>query len=75
MSDAQARLEALRGRMAEKDAEGRESAGEEIAGRETAEADRDPAKGPDTMLPGGMDVRPAMEHPEARSPGNQTPTT
>ena len=47
VSDAQARLEALRGRMAEKDAEGRETAGE----------DRDPAKGPDTMLPGGMDRR------------------
>ena len=37
VSDAQARLEALRGRMAEKDAEGRESAGEEIAGGETVE--------------------------------------
>ena len=71
VSDAQARLEALRGRMAEKDAEGRESAGEEIAGRETAEEDRDPAKGPDTMLPGGMDVRTAMEHLEARMQENR----
>ena len=61
VSDAQARLEALRGRMAEKDAEGRESAGE----------DRDPAKGPDTMLPGGMDVRTAMEHLEARMQENR----
>ena len=71
VSDAQARLEALRGRMAEKDAEGRESAGEEIAGRETADEDRDPAKGPDTMLPGGMDVRTAMEHLEARMQENR----
>ena len=71
VSDAQARLEALRGRMAEKDAEGRESAGEEIAGRETAEEDRDPAKGPDTMLPGGMDARTAMEHLEARMQENR----
>lgn len=71
VSDAQARLEALRGRMAEKDAEGRESAGEEIVGRETAEEDRDPAKGPDTMLPGGMDVRTAMEHLEARMQENR----
>ena len=71
VSDAQARLEALRGRMAEKDAVGRESAGEEIAGRETAEEDRDPAKGPDTMLPGGMDVRTAMEHLEARMQENR----
>ena len=61
VSDAQARLEALRGRMAEKDAEGRESAGE----------DRDPAKGPDTMLPGGMDVRTAMERLEARMQENR----
>ena len=61
VSDAQARLEALRGRMAEKDAEGRETAGE----------DRDPAKGPDTMLPGGMDVRTAMEHLEARMQENR----
>ena len=61
VSDAQARLEALRGRMAEKDAEG----------RETAEEDRDPAKGPDTMLPGGMDVRTAMEHLEARMQENR----
>lgn len=61
VSDAQARLEALRGRMAEKDAEGRESAGE----------DRDPAKGPDTMLPGGMDVRTAMEHLEVRMQENR----
>ena len=61
VSDAQARLEALRGRMAEKDAEGRES----------AEEDRDPAKGPDTMLPGGMDVRTAMERLEARMQENR----
>lgn len=61
VSDAQARLEALRGRMAEKDAEGRETAGE----------DRDPAKGPDTMLPGGMDVRTAMERLEARMQENR----
>lgn len=61
VSDAQARLEALRGRMAEKDAEGRESAGE----------DRDPVNGPDTMLPGGMDVRTAMEHLEARMQENR----
>ena len=61
VSDAQARLEALRGRMAEKDAEG----------RETAEEDRDPAKGPDTMLPGGMDVRTAMERLEARMQENR----
>ena len=61
VSDAQARLVALRGRMAEKDAEGRETAGE----------DRDPAKGPDTMLPGGMDVRTAMEHLEARMQENR----
>ena len=61
VSDAQARLEALRGRMAEKDAEGRETAGE----------DRDPAKGPDTLLPGGMDVRTAMEHLEARMQENR----
>ena len=61
VSDAQARLEALRGRMAE----------EEIAGRETAEEDRDPAKGPDTMLPGGMDVRTAMERLEARMQENR----
>ena len=66
VSDAQARLEALRGRMAEKDAERRETAGEEIA-----EEDRDPAKGPDTMLPGGMDVRTAMEHLEARMQENR----
>ncbi|MFR5011886.1 MAG: hypothetical protein ACLTDI_13510 [Acutalibacteraceae bacterium] len=52
--------------MAEKDAERRETAGEEIA-----EEDRDPAKGPDTMLPGGMDVRTAMEHLEARMPENR----
>ena len=61
VSDAQARLEALRGRMAEKDAEGRESAGE----------DRDPVNGPDTMLPGGMDVRTAMERLEARMQKNR----
>ena len=61
VSDAQARLEALRGRMAEKDAEGRESAGE----------DRDPVNGPDTMLPGGMDVRTAMERLEARMQENR----
>ena len=61
VSDAQARLEALRGRMAEKDAEGRESVGE----------DRDPVNGPDTMLPGGMDVRTAMEHLEARMQENR----
>ena len=61
VSVAQGRLEALRGRMAEKDAEGRETAGE----------DRDPAKGPDTMLPGGMDVRTAMEHLEARMQENR----
>ncbi len=61
VSDAQARLEALRGRMAEKDAEGRETAGE----------DRDPVKGPDTMLPGGMDVRTAMERLEARMQENR----
>ena len=61
VSDAQARLEALRGRMAEKDAEGRESAGK----------DRDPVNGPDTMLPGGMDVRTAMEHLEARMQENR----
>ena len=48
-------------RMAEKDAEGRETAGE----------DRDPAKGPDTMLPGGMDVRTAMERLEARMQENR----
>lgn len=66
VSDTQARLEALRGRMAEKDAERRETAGEEIA-----EEDRDPAKGPDTMLPGGMDVRTAMEHLEARMQENR----
>ena len=61
VSDAQARLEALRGRMAEKDAEGRESVGE----------DRDPVNGPDTMLPGGMDVRTAMERLEARMQENR----
>ena len=61
VSDAQARLEALRGRMAEKDAEGRESAGK----------DRDPVNGPDTMLPGGMDVRTAMERLEARMQENR----
>ena len=61
VSDAQARLEALRGRMAEKDAEGRETAGE----------DRDPVNGPDTMLPGGMDVRTAMERLEARMQENR----
>ena len=61
VSDAQARLEALRGRMAEKDAEGRESAGK----------DRDPLNGPDTMLPGGMDVRTAMERLEARMQENR----
>lgn len=61
VSDAQARLEALRGRMAEKDAEGRETAGE----------DRDPVNGLDTMLPGGMDVRTAMEHLEARMQENR----
>ena len=61
VSDAQARLEALRGRMAEKDTEGRETAGE----------DRDPVNGPDTMLPGGMDVRTAMERLEARMQENR----
>ena len=61
VSDAQARLEALRGRMAEKDAEGRESVGE----------DRDPVNGPDTMLPGGMDVRTVMERLEARMQENR----
>ena len=76
VSDAQARLEALRGRMAEKDAEGRESAGEEIAGeetvgRESVGEDRDPVNGPDTMLPGGMDVRTAMERLEARMQENR----
>ena len=41
--------------MAEKDAEGRESAGKGPG----------PVNGPDTMLPGGMDVRTAMERLEA----------